>query len=248
MCWNTWSWICVLKQCPLRVSGQSRQANPGAQFTTPVSHYCCPLSRRFSRTLWGVHNIHVMTQRKKSFHRSLKLSAFRHFFSYVVHLVISRDFTYLSLSGFDYSLPAKKAEKSNFEQVQWAALGEKILLPKQQLGLHASKLLFFPFHMSCTEDAIHYSGELAAKTQRKSGFQKESSLRNCSSYSLAAFPFQTNPEISVQSLIPNCTSRAEYLWADKNPPKPWTSYGTTSLLTGFWILLVLMTAETFALF
>lgn len=56
-----------------------------------------------------------------------------------------------------------------------AALEEKILLPKQQVDLYASKLLFFPFHMSCTGDAIDYSGELAAKTQPKSSFQKDSS-------------------------------------------------------------------------
>lgn len=115
--------------------------------------------------------------------KTLSIQAF--FCSYVVHLVISRDFTNLSLSGFDYSLPAKKKpEKSNFDQVQWATLEEKILLPKQQVGLHASKLLLLSFNMSCTGDAIQCSGELAAKTQPKSCFQKESSLKNCSGYSL----------------------------------------------------------------
>lgn len=83
LCWNTWSLISVLKQCPLGVSGQSRQTSPGAQFTTPMSHYCCPQSRRFSRILWGVRNIHGMTQSKIQFHRSLKLSAFRLFFFFI---------------------------------------------------------------------------------------------------------------------------------------------------------------------
>lgn len=66
--------------------------------------------------------------------------------------------------------------------------------------------------------------------------------------SLDALPVQTNPDISVQSLILNCTSRAEYCGADKNPQKPWTSYGSTSLLTGFEISHLLMMAETFAHF
>lgn len=117
----------------------------------------------------------------------------------------------------------KKAEKSHFDQVQWAALEKKIIIPKQHVGYnaaaHPSKLLFLNVHKGSTGDGVHCSGELAAKIHPKSCPQNSPlSGTAAPTLSLAALPIQTNPEISIQSLLLNCTSRAEYLGADRTPP------------------------------
>lgn len=108
--------------------------------------------------------------------------------------------------------------------------------------------LVLSFHMSCTGDG-YYPGELAAKTQPRMVPQKTLlSGTVTTTIPLAALPIQINPEISVQSLTLNCTSRAEYFWPDTNPQKLWTSYGSTSLLMRFEILHLFMLAETFTHF